>query len=642
MIPNRKGLLSRLPWLFFSLLLVFLTACHSATPLAKKGKIELSAAQLQAGQTALLRGEWYFWPGQLLNPAQVQTALSDPLHLPQLLEVPQLWSRLEPWDKTIRLITTGTLALQVSLSAIPGRLALRIPNAFTATKVNIDQHPLAAIGTVGSTPKAYCPSNGLAVAYFEPAHSDFLITLQVANFAAPYTGTWEAPTLGTATEIHRERQLNKVITSLIAGALLFMGLYHLFLFAFRTEDKTTLVFGIICLLMAVRDLITGERILLAFFPPTWAGWQAGFVVEHLSAHLTVPLFYLFFYWLFPRRLPRWSVFTTAGVAFLWAILEIFTPAMFHQRFLSWYEYFLLAAALLILFIVVRAFFAKVNGAGITLIGLSVLIASALNDVLLSNRVIQGFYLSSVGMFFYAFSQSILLSRRFSSLYRTVARQTENLRRLNLSLERFIPHEVLEYLEKESILDIQLGDFSERRMAVLFLDIRDFTSLSESLTPKDNFRFVNSFLKRIGPLIRENGGFVDKYLGDGFMALFPGESDSALNAALAIRFAINHFNDTRQAKGRQAISVGIGIHTGFLMLGTIGENRRMDSTVISDTVNTASRLEALTKVHQFDILISDEIVQSLMTPERYQFEFAGAQDVKGKRRKVEVYKLLGTR
>ena len=144
-----------------------------------------------------------------------------------------------------------------------------------------------------------------------------------------------------------------------------------------------------------------------------------------------------------------------------------------------------------------------------------------NDVLLSNGLIESFYMSTIGLFVFTFSQSFFLSARFSKLFSMVEGYSRDLENLNQSLERFIPHEVLGFLSKKSIVDVRLGDFSEEFMSVFFLDIRNFTALSEGMNPAETFRFINAFLERFGPVIREQGGFIDKYLGDGFMALFPG-------------------------------------------------------------------------------------------------------------------------
>jgi class 3 adenylate cyclase len=186
----------------------------------------------------------------------------------------------------------------------------------------------------------------------------------------------------------------------------------------------------------------------------------------------------------------------------------------------------------------------------------------------------------------------------------------------------------------------LGDYAELQMTVFFLDIRDFTALSETMTPQQNFRFINSFLKLFGPVIRQHNGFVDKYLGDGLMALFPGAPDDAVRAALDMREKLRSYNAGRLNGGYSAIRFGIGIHSGPLMLGTIGENRRMDSTVISDTVNAASRLEGLTKKYTCDILVSGATVEALRERgANLSFAFVANETVKGKTKAIDVYQVL---
>jgi class 3 adenylate cyclase len=131
------------------------------------------------------------------------------------------------------------------------------------------------------------------------------------------------------------------------------------------------------------------------------------------------------------------------------------------------------------------------------------------------------------------------------------------------------------------------------MSILFSDIRSFTTLSESMMPDENFAFINAYLERMGPVIRDHNGFIDKYIGDAIMALFK-NADDALRAGLAMLDTLDQFNAGRRAAGQQPIAIGIGINTGSLMLGTIGERHRMDGTVISDAVNLAARVESLTK------------------------------------------------
>ncbi|MEG3844496.1 ATP-binding protein, partial [Microcoleus sp. herbarium14] len=169
-----------------------------------------------------------------------------------------------------------------------------------------------------------------------------------------------------------------------------------------------------------------------------------------------------------------------------------------------------------------------------------------------------------------------------------------LAKLNAAYGRFVPHDFLSLLEKPSIIEVKLGDNQERDMTVLFADIRSFTALSEQMTPPENFAFINTYLGRVSPAIRKNHGFIDKYIGDAVMALFPTFPEDGVRAAIDMQQEVNFFNEQREKNGLFPIKIGVGLHAGNLMLGTIGERERMESTVIADAVNLASRLEGLTK------------------------------------------------
>jgi two-component system, sensor histidine kinase ChiS len=213
-----------------------------------------------------------------------------------------------------------------------------------------------------------------------------------------------------------------------------------------------------------------------------------------------------------------------------------------------------------------------------------------------------------------------------------------LAKINEAYGRFVPHEFLQFLERESIVDVQLGDQIQKDMTVLFADIRSFTNLSEKMSPKENFDFLNAYLSRVSPVIRKHHGFIDKYIGDAVMALFPQTADDALQAAIEMQKQVSLYNVYRQGNDEQPIAIGIGMHTGCLMLGTVGEPQRMEGTVISDAVNLASRLEGLTKIYGVDILISDQTLYRLDNRQQYNYRFLGRVKVKGKSQPVEVFEV----
>ncbi|MDX1960422.1 MAG: adenylate/guanylate cyclase domain-containing protein [Leptospiraceae bacterium] len=212
-------------------------------------------------------------------------------------------------------------------------------------------------------------------------------------------------------------------------------------------------------------------------------------------------------------------------------------------------------------------------------------------------------------------------------------------KLAKSYHRFFPSEFIHLLKKKNISDLRLGDHRELEISVLFSDIRGFTKISEKLTPDENFLFLNSYLKRVGPIVRKHTGFIDKYIGDAIMALFPKSADDAVRSAIEIQNEVREFNWERRNTGEDPIKVGIGIHYGSVILGTIGEDERMEGTVVSDSVNLTSRLENLTKLYDCNILISMDTFLNLDSPEDYNFRILDRVKVKGKEQFVTVIEII---
>lgn len=229
-------------------------------------------------------------------------------------------------------------------------------------------------------------------------------------------------------------------------------------------------------------------------------------------------------------------------------------------------------------------------------------------------------------------------RSFAALSKTVEMSRRELAEIASASERFVPKEFLKFLNKKSIVDAKLGDSVQAEMTILFADIRSFTTLSESMSPRESFNFINGYLSRVGPVIREYNGFVDKYIGDALLALFPGSAEDAVRAAIKMQEQITLYNNHRYNSGYIPIDIGISLHTGTLMIGTIGEEERMQSTVISDAVNLASRMESLTKVYGVKIIMSMSTLSQLDNPQIYHCRFLGRIRVRGKQFPVALFEV----
>ncbi len=205
--------------------------------------------------------------------------------------------------------------------------------------------------------------------------------------------------------------------------------------------------------------------------------------------------------------------------------------------------------------------------------------------------------------------------------------------------RFVPNQFLSFLGCDSIVDIKLGEAVELEMSILFSDIRDFTTLSEQMTPQENFKFINSYLSYMEPLIVENQGFIDKYIGDAIMALFSESADNAVKAGIAMLHTLAEYNQQRASMGYVPVQIGVGINTGSLMLGTVGGRNRMDGTVIGDAVNLAARIESLTKNYGVSLLITQHTFDRLTNPADHAIRVIDRVQVKGKSEWVTVYEVF---
>jgi len=209
-----------------------------------------------------------------------------------------------------------------------------------------------------------------------------------------------------------------------------------------------------------------------------------------------------------------------------------------------------------------------------------------------------------------------------------------------SFARFVPVEFIHSLGKERVQDIDVGEAVSKETTVFFSDIRRFTAISESMSADDLFNFLNSLFEHLTPPIHAHHGFIDKFIGDAVMALFLGSADDALTAAIEIRKNLELFNQQRQKQSGgtplQPVDVGIGLNTGKLVMGTVGSKKRLDTTVIGDTVNLASRLEGVTKYFGTPIVISASTYNALKEKEKFNVREIDIVTVIGKTEPVRLY------
>lgn len=186
--------------------------------------------------------------------------------------------------------------------------------------------------------------------------------------------------------------------------------------------------------------------------------------------------------------------------------------------------------------------------------------------------------------------------------------------------------------------------AKKDVLVFFSDIRGFTSFSEKRSPEEVVEMLNEYFGVMVGIINKHGGVVDKFIGDAIMAIWgapkssPDDPKKAVRACLEMRKGLEELNKKRMERGETAIMIGMGLHAGPAISGTIGSSERMEYTVIGNTVNTASRIEASTKAFGSDLLVTDDVLA--LVGDEYKTEYVGSAEVKGRSEAIKMYKVRG--
>jgi class 3 adenylate cyclase len=239
-----------------------------------------------------------------------------------------------------------------------------------------------------------------------------------------------------------------------------------------------------------------------------------------------------------------------------------------------------------------------------------------------------------GFTLFALTMAISLSRKVAGIAAEVRRSRDVFR-------LFVPEQLLDKIATKGLDSIKLGSAEEGTATVLFADIRSFAAIAENLPPGETLSFLNAFMQRMSPVIHAHGGFISQFVGDEIMVIFytPEQAVAAVRCAVAMRQALAEYNHERSNRGEQPIEIGIGVNTGRVILGTIGSDTRMESCVIGDTVNLASRIQSLTKRYAVKILIAEATLRDLPHPVQCNHREVDVVQVKGISRPIAIYEIF---
>lgn len=231
-------------------------------------------------------------------------------------------------------------------------------------------------------------------------------------------------------------------------------------------------------------------------------------------------------------------------------------------------------------------------------------------------------LRSMGITFWVKDQILWFASIWLSIFLTIAialhfRSLEQaIREARDVFERFVPPAYLRRIAAKGLKSIRLGEADQQWVTVLSCDVRGFTTLSERIQPKDLIALINHLFEKITQVVDQKRGVIDKFLGDMILCIFEGDDSAqrAVDCGIGILTILKSINDEKNHPPDQQIDIRIGLHSGPVILGTIGSPKRMDSTVLGLTVNLAKRIEEVTRSLGVEMLISEQVANQL--PDRH--------------------------
>ncbi len=601
-----------------------LVGCAEARPSRiVDGRADLSAWTIEEEPLIHLEGAWPMTRGVLVDPG---SALVDPVPT----WIPGRW----PEDP----LGSATYRLELVLPEDAPPLLLSFEGVSTVGRAWVGERLIAEFGDPESD-----RMDTRDVRAVIDARGPTTLTLQIWNPAYRVGGVLDGVFIGTHEAVMERRATAAVLSMATVAILSALGVLFLVLFAARRRDPVYRDFGGLALLVALREALGGPGEVVYLFAPEFP-WELALRVEYMT--LCAAGYFGFAVALRVAQVSTRTVLAraTMAVAVLLAVLSAVEPFAWLAGSLVASQVLLIWIALVALPALAKASWGGVEGARTMMVILAAFVAAYTFDIL----AVAGFIDTPLRVGAYAFvavvsAQGVALTRSFAASFRDNELLTRALQRTHAELElshaaamRFVPFAFLDLLGRRSVSDVHRGDHARADLQVIFTDIRGFTPLIESLGPERAFPFINRYLAAMEPCVTENGGFVNQYLGDAILALYPTPPDDAVHSAVQMCQALEVFN---RSEPEGPIRVGIGVGSGGLMLGCIGGASALRGGVIGDSVNHAARIEGMTKVYGAVILIDETVASGLSTPAPFELRCLDRVVAKGRSLASEIHEVL---
>ncbi|WP_232275499.1 sensor histidine kinase [Paenibacillus sp. 481] len=421
---------------------------YKLAPQAQNGVLDLRGWNFSQQGPVPLNGKWEFAWRELNGP----NAVSNPLKQTLYAQVPLSWNRMKLFGSPLSGRGYATYRLKVITSARDSMYGIWVPNISSSYAMWINGKLSLREGDVSYTEERTRPSMKQRIAFIPSRDNETEIVLQVANFHHFRGGIWQSLKFGQFEQISRKNKSETIRDTLFFSCLIMVGLYHGGLFVMRRKDWFTLLFGLLCISMAIRILTTGEVLLNHWFPSS--SWTFALRLEYCTTIVAAMAGCGYFRSLFREDAPTrpFTVLMWCGAAFL--LFTIYAPTVVFSAGLIVYQAYLMAAILYGLFVNIMAVRQQRLGAVVSLVGFTVLAVLIINDIVYYHEMARIRDLAPVGLVLCMFIQSLMISLRYSKAIQEVESVSQALKTLNYGLEGRIQQRTAEFIKINEHLELK--------------------------------------------------------------------------------------------------------------------------------------------------------------------------------------------
>ncbi len=409
-----------------------------------QGFLDLRGHDLKTLPITEMNGDWEWYWEKYINPGDISP--SDKLYS----KVPGAWNSKSIHGEQAK--GQGYCSYRLYILADPDQrqlMGFRFPDIINCFRVYYNGQLIIENGSPGTNKESTKPRWAPRTAYIYLDRITNELILHIASYRYRSNGFQQAALIGNSEHIAQARDSKAGRDSFMLGVFLIIGLYHLGLFMLRPQDASTLHFGLFSLIIGLRNMSTNERLLIDIWPHI--PWALAVDIEFITMPITAIFFILYLQVLFKEEFKPWIVRMLLVGHMIYALIVLVTPAEFFSEILIWYHMVLIFTILVILYLMFRAAYFKREGAWLVIGGFAALVVSVVNDILFVNHVLFTGHILSYGVFIFIFSQSFILSIRFSRAFRKVEDMSDQLQEYNQNLFELVDSRTRELQQERNLL-----------------------------------------------------------------------------------------------------------------------------------------------------------------------------------------------